>query len=61
MLLMGELLNVSIALMLQGEHSLDQEMLNQTQPFLQGPSEKSETENEPPPTCHYGRLRLCSG
>lgn len=44
---MGELLNTGIEMtvMLQSEHSLDQEMLSQTQPFLQGLSEESETEN----------------
>lgn len=63
MLLMGELLNTGIemtVITLQSEHSLDQEMLSQTQPFLEGLSEESDTENEPPPTCHHGRLRLYS-
>lgn len=62
--LTGEPLNIGIEMTIitfQSEHSLDQEMLNQMQLFLQGLSEKGETENEPPPTCHYGRMRLYSG
>lgn len=49
---MNESLNIGIemtVITLQSERSLDQERLIQMQPFAQGSSEESATENEQPP------------